>query len=74
MELHGTETGRFVATHARCQCEHISHEDCTRLTPKGNTGHAYGLRVPIGEIVTVSTAYGTFQVCFDCARDCHHGA
>lgn len=54
-----------------CQCEHISHFENAQATPLGNPGHSYGRR--FHPVVPVKTPWGTFEVCTDCSKDCHHG-
>lgn len=57
-----------MTTPLRCECEHISHTEPSKFTPKGDVGHAYG--DTFGSLARVKTSYGTFSVCEDCADDC----
>lgn len=51
-----------------CACEHRAHFDPSARTPAGNPGHEYG--IPFLKAIKVTTHYGTFPVCPDCAADC----
>jgi hypothetical protein len=58
----------------KCQCEHAAHfpDDWeVQVTPNGNPGHKYGVAFLPAAIRTVQTTYGAFNVCRDCAADCH---
>lgn len=51
-----------------CQCEHKAHFDPAVRTPNDNPGHHFGANHIVRE---VTTPYGTFHVCKDCAEDCY---
>lgn len=53
-----------------CQCEHEAHF-ARVFTPNGNPGHRYGSGFAETYLETVETEYGRFEVCRDCAHDCH---
>lgn len=55
---------------SKCECEHEAHFGDGN-TPNGNHGHKYGVYFAHHYIVPVKTAYGTFNVCKDCAGDCY---
>lgn len=57
--------------YAKCQCEHACHFDSSQRSPNGNPSHKYGIAFHDSYMLYVSTTYGTFYVCRDCAEDCH---
>ena len=58
----------------RCQCEHLAHFEHEVPTPKGNPGHLYGDLFLRRHLVRVETPFGVFNLCPECAQDCHVGA
>ena len=52
----------------KCECEHVSHMDKSKLTPCGNPAHKYG--IDFIQFIRVYTDFGWFNVCKDCAVDC----
>lgn len=60
--------GALLPESKSCECEHAAHLYAGELTPHGNPGHKYMQRFM--QLAPVKTAYGTFRVCPDCAKDC----
>lgn len=54
-----------------CECEHKAHMERDARTPNGNPGHTYQQGFAFRALLAVSTPYGTFAVCLDCAGDCY---
>lgn len=54
----------------RCECEHTAHLEKGKTTPNGNSGHKYGAMFSLFYMELISTPYGTYHVCTDCAHDC----
>ena len=54
----------------QCECEHIAHFEKAWATPNGNPGHRAGVYFHLEALTKVSTPYGVFHVCKDCAKDC----
>ena len=52
-----------------CLCEHKNHS--SRIEDKDPThcGHDYGAKFPAEEVVSVSTIYGSFDMCRTCANE-----
>ena len=55
---------------AKCECEHESHFTYGH-TPNNNPAHKYGVYFARSYMVPVSTPFGVFYVCKDCAGDCY---
>ena len=65
-----TTTKKAFSNAFTCQCEHACHTDKAKRSPAGNPGHRYGQIFALSAERRVRTAWGTFLVCYDCAKDC----
>lgn len=54
-----------------CRCEHSGHFALGGKTPNGEPSHEYGALFPSERVKSLLTTYGTFQLCENCAVDCH---
>ena len=57
--------------YSECQCNHVSHFDTTKRTPRGAWAHKYGAKWAPPALVVVETDVGPFRVCAGCRQDCY---